>query len=261
MKKYLLALLLLTSVFAVATEENYVQYATQSDFHIVSRPEQPWFSQEMISLKVKAGTDVYITNYVSNYYDVYDIGDSDFVDGAGKKIGYDMSVGNFGYMTANLDDFGNISSVSKFIEGKGTVKDFSYTASNGKTVTTPGYLLDTFNEDTEIFFVMTPFATKEGEIIGPVDTYNLVNDAGLGVKSPLWSRQINTVDQNGTVRVNLSVADSLSPTGLSHEFAIASLAKEDVPPSGQPLPGVLTSCLVGLCATGIAARRRKHSKK
>ncbi len=260
MKKKLFTLLLLVS--AVVFAADVVQYATKSDFHIVSREEQPWFSQEMISLKVKGGSAIYITNYISNYYEVFDIGDTDYIDpGSGKKIGYDLSVGKFGYMTANLDELGNVTSVSQFYQGKGTVKDFSYTASNGKTVTTPGYLLDEFDEDTEIFFVMTPLSTVEGENIGFVDTYNLVNDPSLDVESALLSRQINTVDQNGTVRVNLGVVDSLSPAGLSHEFASASLAKETPAPSGQPLPGVLTSCLVGLAATSLAARRRKQSRK
>ena len=120
------------------------------------------------------------------------------------------------------------------------------------TQTTTGYKLGTFDEDTEIFFVMTPNGYDK-----KINSYLPVNDPDNNppVTSILASRQINTVDLAGNIRVNFGTVD-----GVAHEFVIGSEATPSTP-SGQPLPGVLTSCLVALGATGIAARRRKHSKK
>ena len=66
--------------------------------------------------------------------------------------------------------------------------------------------------------------------------------------------------KNGNVIYESGVRKSLT---APHEFVIGYVADPSTPepPSGQPLPGVLTSCLIALGATGIAARRRKHSRK
>ena len=252
MKKYLLALLLLTSVFAVAVETEYVQFAKNTDFNVVKRAEENWDPAAMISLNVQGGSIVYLTNYTSNFNELYDIGDPTYVDpGSHMRLGFDMTKDNYGYREAIRDSEGKLIGLGEFHSGTGEKIDFTFPSTDPndpRAPTTPGYFLGEFDKDTEIFFYMTPLDNNYH--IGPVDTYNLLSGQNL------QSRQINTVDQLGRVRVNLAPGND-----VSHEFAIASLAKEDVPPSGQPLPGVLTSCLVALGATGIAARRRKQSRK
>lgn len=255
--KKLLMLLLLVCGMVFAIEADFVQFAKKSDFNVVNRPHLPgeewWDSAAMISLNVQAGSIVYLTNYTSNIDYLYDIGDPDYVDPNSKmKLGFYMTKENYGYYEAIRDSEGNLTGISDFKSGTGEKIDFTFASpepTDTRTVTTPGYYLGEFDKDTEIFFVMTPL--DNAYHIGSVDTYNLLAGTNLA------SRQINTVDMFGTVRVNLAPGSD-----TSHEFAIASIAKDTPqPPAGQPLPGVLTSCLVGLCATGIAARRRKQSRK
>ncbi len=262
MKKILLTLLLLMS--AVVFAADFVQY-TKADFNDKNHwPNQPWFSSELISLKVKAGSTVYLTNYTSNFDSLYDIGDENYsiynpaIDKY-ERPGFDMSIGKYGYLTATAyDENGFVTAVSDFQQGKGTKQTLSFTGPDGRTVPTPGYLLDTFDKDTEIFFVMTPLSN--GNPVVTVNSYARVgvpNEEYEG-QEYLQSRQINTWDQNGATRVNFGMTD-----GVGHEFIVGYVASVDPsePPSGQPLPGVLTSCLVGLAATGLAARRRKQSRK
>ena len=253
MKKFLLALLLLTSVFAVAAGTDYVQF-TSDDFNVVRRPSQNWFSAEMISLDVKAGSTVYIMNYISNFDKVYDLDDKNYsiynpTTGKNEKPGFDMSTNKYGYMVATTDADGNVISVGDVIDGKGHTRDFTFNSTDpndSRTVTTAGYELGTFTEDTKIFFVMTPVSNGD-----PMETVNSYDPVG----GYLTSRQNNTVDALGQIRVNFGTSD-----GVGHEFVVGYVAKEDMPPSGQPLPGVLTSCLVGLAATSIAARRKRSRK-
>lgn len=247
LEKYLLALLLLTSVFVVAAETEFVQF-TRDDFHVVRRPSQNWFSAEMISLKVKGGSTVYITNYISNFDKVYDLDDVNYVDVAGMKPGFDMSADKYGYMVATTDGNGNVTSVSDVYYGQGHTKDFTFTGPDGRSVTTAGYLLGTFDEDTEIFFAMTP--VSNGDPATLVDSYELVNVGGY-----LVSRQNNTVDQLGQIRVNFGTTDD-----VGHEFVLGYTAKEDAP-SGQPLPGVLATALICMGTSTIASRMRKRSRK
>ncbi len=253
MKKYLLALLLLTSVFAVAVDTEFVQYATQSEFNVVKRgtawPDEFWDSAAMISLNVQGGSIVYLTNYTSNFDKLYDIGDPTYIDPATHMyLGFDMTQGNYGYREAIRDNEGKLIGLGEFHSGTGEKIDFSFksTGTNDtRIVTTPGYYLGEFDNDTEIFFYMTPLDNTYH--IGTVDTYNLLAGTNLA------SRQINTVDQLGRVRVNLAPGND-----VSHEFAIASIAKEDVPPSGQPLPGVLSTIVVACCSIACAKKMKKN---
>ena len=250
MKKKLFTLLLLVSAVVFAAE--YTQF-TESDFNVV-RTTQNWFSAERISLNVEAGSTVYIMNYISNYNKIYNLDDENYIVyneslDRYEKPGFDMSPGKYGYLTVSTDANGNYTKT--FHEGNGAYEYFSYSDSQGHTVTTKGYLLDTFNENTEIFFVMTP--VSNGDPVATVNSYDLV---GAPDQPYLTSRQNNTKDILDQIRVNFGTSES-----VGHEFVVGYVSSDTPAPSGQPLPGVLTSCLVGLAATGLAARRRKQSRK
>ena len=262
MKKYLLALLLLTSVFAVAAGLDVVQF-TRSDFNIYTPSGewregtgQFWEDAQIITLNVSAGSTVYLTSKVSNWdVSIYD--DSDNIPDLGdksNKYGYNMSYGSFGYMEAQRDAYGKITTDGIIHLGTTDTAQITYYQPDGTyTQTTTGYKLGTFDDDTEILFVMTPNGYNK-----TVDSFYPVNDPEFGYNTNLQSRHVNYVDQAGNPVVNFGMVGN---DGKGNEFVFGYVAAPPEPPSGQPLPGVLTSCLVALGATGIAARRRKQSRK
>ena len=262
---------------------DFVQF-TKADFNsynTVQGREGFWEPARMITLNVQKGSTVYIANYVDSWYtDIkYDLGDPDFVDANNLKIGYDMSAGKYGYRYAEVDSNGNARPVGDIYYGDGSTQEIAFVSPDGTRVrTTAGYLLGTFDKDAEIFLVMSP-RSNLGTVDTEVNTYDLVDapDGDPSVNSYLASRQVNTKDLTGQTRVNLGTIEYyyddngnvIYESGVRksltapHEFVIGYVADPSTPepPSGQPLPGVLTSCLVALGATGIAARRRKHSRK
>ena len=292
MKKYLLALLLLTSVFAVAAETEFVQY-TASDFNKYHTSQQwvkPYFGeghhnntvgQYIISLNVKEGSTVYLANYVSNYNLA---GDSPIANIADyydmTNIRPDNQPDNhyhYGYVIADKGENGNFKidengsysvdhQESAIHWGTGEQIQVTYHDPNNSsnTQTTTGYKLGTFDKDAEIFLVMTPKG-YEGTYVTSYEPLNEYDEIGNpnGLQSVLKSRQYNTYDQIGQTRMNFAVGPyDGGATGSSLEFVIGYVSEPlDPQPSGQPLPGVLSSCLIALGATGIAARRRKQSRK
>ena len=264
--KKLFMMLLIVCGMIFASESNFVQF-TLDDFNTYDStggPIQDWVPAQMITLNIAAGSTVYLTNYVSQFkVSLYDPGVIPNLGDSNYEAGYDMSAGAYGYMVAKRGEDGKVTTDGTIHWGTGEKKDITYYDPNSTyteeqiaqglgTQTTTGYKLGTFEEDTEIFFVMTPNGYDK-----KINSYLPVNDPDNNppVTSILASRQINTVDLAGNIRVNFGTVD-----GVAHEFVIGSEATPSTP-SGQPLPGVLTSCLVALGATGIAARRRKHSKK
>ena len=260
MKKKLFTLLLLVSAVVFALD--VVQF-TRSDFNVYypsgewrEGTSQFWDDAQIITLNVSAGSTVYLTSKVSNWdVSIYD--DSDNIPNLGdssNRYGYNMSYNYFGYMEAVRDANGKITTDGYVHLGTTETEQITYYQPDGPyTQTTTGYKLGTFNKDTEILFVMTP-----NHYENKVDSYYPVNDPEFGYNTNLQSRHVNYVDQAGNPVVNFGM---LGNDGKANEFVLGYVAAPPEPPSGQPLPGVLTSCLVGLAATGLAARRRKQSRK
>ena len=275
-KKLLVMVLVLLagiSLFAQSTEiqlyNDYVTYRTQQ--RVGGTWTQPawnnWSTSDIITLQVKAGDTVYLTNYVGNY----DHGEGSQIPNLGDEnygAGFNMKANYYGYVVVDkgangnllldgyLDEYGkyrsSVDPTTDIVWGTGeTTKVTYYSADGSYSQTTTGYLLDKFTEDAEIFLVMTPNGYNK-----TVDSYNYVDDPHVFGSSILQSRQLNTVDQVENGRFNFGTVD-----GVGHEFVIGYVASNDPAPSGQPLPGVLTSCLIALGATGIASRRRKQSRK
>lgn len=259
----LFMMLLIVCGMVFAAESNYVQF-TLDDFNTYDSaggPTQDWVPAQMVTLSVSAGSTVYLTNYVSQFkvslYDpgkIPDLGDDTYA------AGYDMSAGAYGYMIAERTADGKVTTDGVFHPGTGETKDITYydpnstyspelTAQGLGTQTTTGYKLGTFNEDTEIFFVMTPNGYNS-----KINSYLPVNDPNNDppVTSILASRQINTVDLVGNIRVNFGTVD-----GVGHEFVIGY---EAAPPStsGQPLPGVLSTIVVACCSIACAKKMKKN---
>ena len=199
----------------------------------------------MVTLSVQGGSSVYLSNYINTWYgEVSNLGDSNYA------AGYDMSTGAYGYMIAQKTADGKVTTDGIVHPGTGETKDVTYKNPNGtETKTTTGYFLGTFDEDTEIFFVMTPNGYNS-----KINSYLPVNDPNNDppVTSILASRQINTTDLAGNIRVNFGTVD-----GIGHEFVIGY---EAAPPSssGQPLPGVLSTIVVACCSIACAKKMKKN---
>lgn len=259
-KLLVMVLLLLAGIMAFAQDIEYYQFgwdAFQSYDTSAIRAEQNWGPAQLITLKVSAGSTVYISNKVSSWYWGEDL--------ATTQAGYNMTENNYGYMFAEVDDEGKVTTDHKFHSGTGETKQLTFSGVvDGITYTTTatGYELGTFQDNAEIFLVMTPnrtYPTPE-----TINSYDAVNDPDNvpAVISTLASREINYTDHAGNIVVNFGFVNDPVP-GNGREFILGYVAEPPTPPeppSGQPLPGVLTSCLIALGATGIAARR-KHSKK
>ena len=245
--KKLLLMLLVVCGMIFASESNFVQF-TLDDFNTYDSaggPTQEWTSAQMVTLSVQGGSSVYLSNYINTWYgEVSNLGDSNYA------AGYDMSTGAYGYMIAQKTADGKVTTDGIVHPGTGETKDVTYKNPNGtETKTTTGYFLGTFDEDTEIFFVMTPNGYNS-----KINSYLPVNDPNNDppVTSILASRQINTTDLAGNIRVNFGTVD-----GIGHEFVIGY---EAAPPSssGQPLPGVLSTIVVACCSIACAKKMKKN---
>ena len=253
MKKILFAMFIAVSVFA-GVEAPLVQY-TQADYcndsHVM-RADQNWFGAQLIVMDVHAGTDVWLTNYVSNFYNpVPDLHGNQFDMLGEQKYGYIFADCITNFSTPQGDYAESI------IWGDGsktrTVTYFSDDNPNLK-VDAKGYYLDHFDNDGQVYLVMTTLPGDGGET---VDLYQYVQDANHNTS--LVSRQHNTVDVAGNVRINFGI-DSLSEGYIGREFVAVYEHAEDEGgrPTGAPLPGVMMSCLVGI--GGIIMARKKTKR-
>ena len=239
LKKLVLPLSLVTTLL-IAADIPFIQF-TENDYNVYGT-SQDWTPAQMISLSVKKGSTVYLSNYTRSWYEnLPNLGDVDYA------AGYDMTANHYGYVYAEVDADGNAVPVGPVHYADGTTKEVTVKNPNGpQTQTLTGYKLGTFDKDAEIFLVMTPNGYET-----EVNSFSPVN--AVGYESILVSRQINTYDLSGQTRVNFGTAD-----GVGHEFIIGYEAEA---PSGQPLPGVLVTTFIGLCGVGVFAKHKKHLKK
>ena len=205
------------------------------------RADQNWWGAQLVTLDVKGGSSVWLSNYVSSFYaPTPDLHGSQFDMLGSHKYGYIYAADLAGLSQEDYADAINWSDGSK------TTEITYYSDSNPELkTTTTGYLLGSFDEDAEIYLVMTTMPADGGET---VDSYQYVQDAEHGTS--LISRQHSTFDAAGNVRVNYGI-DSASIGPVGREFVAVYDA------TGQPLPGLAVSCLLAFGAVGAAKLRKK----
>ena len=244
MKKIVGMMLLAVTVSALAGVVEPFKQFTQADFSDTAKPGQGWGAARVFSLNVKANTTVWLSNYVRSFYEpIPDLNGNVF----------NMSAGKYGYIYKNdlpKLDLENGSYDSLIHWASGETNTITYTNStNTVTNSATGYFLDEFKADADIYLVMTSLASDGGET---VDTYQYVRDASHD--TTLQSRQHNTVDLAGNVRINFGISDA------GHEFvAVYNSADRTSSPSGQPLPGLLFAGMLSLGTVFAAAKMRKRS--
>ena len=259
--------LLVLAVVAAATFAGVVEpfkQFTQADFTDYDKPSQNWDTAKMFTLSVKGGSDVWLSNYVSSWYypkpltdlhgNVYDMGGNQ----------------RYGYIYKNditSDSLANGSYDDLIHWSNGDTNVITYCADENPAITNSatGYFLDYFKEDSEIYLVMS---TIPEDGVDTVDTYQFVEDYREEIPDDntlMQSRQHNTEDLAGNVRINFGIDNGTygDGAGIAREFVAVyddtAYLRHPVTPAGGPLPSLL---FVGLLSMGTvfgASRMKKRS--
>jgi len=331
MKKLSVLLLMMMGAVAFAADVSIsgtdgasipVYQFTSDNVNLIKNPSQPNQPANSLTLSVKAGTSVYLSNMVDSWWkngnEIEPLGMT-YQErmASGNNImrdydrGYDMSAGKYGYMFVETGTIKPLDGIVHY--GTGETVDIqyatgrsginSYTNKYGELtyydnayLTTKGYYLGTFDKDADILlFMTTPTETGDftvnsvsainpsGKVSNSIydwDYYNPSADPTTGIigspddpgKLVLGSRQAFENDVAGNRRWNFGFRDYtvvddngnlVSINARSREFIClygeAMDHEEGGTVTGQPLPGVLSSCLVALSA--IVLRKRRSNKR
>ncbi len=201
-------------------------------------PEQKWGPAKRLTFKVTSGGSLWMTTYVSNWYDVGHLGDT-----------ARMTAGNYGWTTTSgMSEVGTVFAST----GETTTKTFEHPTNPALNVTTTAYFLGNFEAGDEIGLWLTNKTEGHPDQIG----YSLgpVHD-GAHPTIELGSRQYETVDAAGNARVNFGFING----GESVEFLLYGAEYHGGGgPVGQPLPGVFATLLV---AGGVGTTLTRKSRK
>ena len=292
MKKLLMTVLMLVGVATFAVEETkkydinpVFQQFTQGDYHdsirnflqpgqVWNAESQNWSEARYFTLSVKGGTGVWLSNYISNFYGT----ETPNIDGGNvplDKNTYNMSPNAYGYIYAK--DMPSLKEEKPNYDGlihwsNGATIDITYTSveDNNLTYPTPGYFLDYFENDAEIYLVMT---TIPADGVESVDSYQYVQENGH-TSTILVNRQHDDLDNAGNIRINFGIDNGTygvyQPEGtesIAREFVAVYSDDKDLINSqlgggtaGGPLPGVFFAGLLSL-GTVFGASKAKRQKR
>ena len=184
-----------------------------------------------IRLSVVGGTKVWLTNWVSSWESIPDLNTPfNMVDE--EMYGYFTTEGG----AINWSD----GSISTITYGEGTEHQ----------VTTTGYLLDYFEEDTDIFLVLTPRDDEMATLDFTVDTAEAVNANGNLIARFDGDGAMTDYDLAGNVKINFTLANYGDRTFVA--------VFETPRPAGQPLPGTLMAGLLSMGTILVSRRMKKR---
>lgn len=215
---------LLTLILAVAWASS--SFAALQ-YEIISTPGgnewATWTSAQKLTIRVTQGGSLYFSSFVSNWSNLKDLGSY-----------ANMTAGNYGAT--------NVATGVTTL-GSGQSEPVTFTNSGGNSVDTPAYYVGDFQDGEVLSFWVTTPGGRVGSSVSEV------NDGGVD------SRQINETDRAGNTRINFGF-DGYG----SIEFILAGGEYKGGggAPSGQPLPGVLATLLLGSGA--LVLNRRRKSK-
>ncbi|MBQ7176102.1 MAG: hypothetical protein IJS08_01705 [Victivallales bacterium] len=230
---------------------------TQADYTDYVKPGQGWWASNMFTLSVSGGSDVWLSNYVRSWYEpIADLHGNVYDMGGDQKYGYIFKNDLTSATLAN----GSYADKIHWANGDTNKITYFYDDNPAITNTATGYFLDYFENDAEIYLVMT---TIPADGVDTVDTYQYVQDANN--VTLMQSRQHNTVDLADNVRVNFGIDNGTygDGVGIGREFVAVyddtAYLNHVGGASGGPLPSLL---LVGLLSMGTvfgASRMKKRS--
>ena len=263
MKKLVLLVFAVVATAAFAGVVEPFKQFTQADFTDYDKPGQNWDTAKMFTLSVKGGSDVWLSNYVSSWYypkPLIDLHGNIFDMGSDQKYGYIFK----NDLTSDTLANGSYDNLIHWSNGDTNKITYTYDENPAITNTATGYFLDYFKDDAEIYLVMT---TIPEDGIDTVDTYQYVQDTRDEIPDDntlMQSRQHNTEDLAGNVRVNFGIDNGAygDGIGIAREFVAVyddTAIDRHITPAGGPLPSLL---LVGLLSMGTvfgASRMKKRS--
>lgn len=190
-------------------------------------PWGTWPSGQKLTIEITEGGSLWFSQYINSFWGVPDLGTK-----------ADMNAGNYGV----TNTFTGVTTV-----GTGVSESISYpTPYTGpyepKTVTTPGYYVGDFETGEVLSFWIT---TPSGAVYQSASELH-----GTDPSQAVDSRKIDRTDYVGNTIINFS------GTGGGIEFILAGGEYRNTP-SGQPLPGVIATLLLGGGAL-VLHRRRKN---
>ena len=206
------------------------------DYHDYRRADQDWLGAQMIYLHIESETDVWVSNYIRSWYE-----DIEALDG---NV-YQMGETQYGAYEVNGD---------RVWKGTGESRIVTYNDDNNSNITntTEAYYVGHFEGGETIALYMTTLENDGGET---VDAMQYVYDAAHD--TTLYSRVDGTHDLAGNVRVNFGLSEDGGTTLLAREF-VAFGVSDNSTPSGQPLPGVLSTIVVACCSIACAKKMKKN---
>ena len=224
------------SLEGYSNNATYVQFThndltNTGNYRDGQNPGQNWLGAQTIMLTIDSEMDLWFSNYISSWYYPKPMTN---LDG---NI-YDMSAELYGVFNSEQQWLGNgqTATVTYFDDGTGI------------TNSTDAYYVGHFNGGETVYLMMTTLPEDGAETI---DSRQYVFDSAHD--TTLWSRLDNTYDLAGNVRINFGLEDY-----VAHEFVAFGVSEPGDPPSGQPLPSTLATCLIAGSVIPFLKRRKQR---
>lgn len=253
-------------------QDPFVQFA-RTDYHSEQRPgdinasqnttqEGGWHPAQLISLSVHAGTNVWLTHKVQSWHEPLNL------DGNEYGNEFDMLGGSQRYGYIVKSDFGGDLTMEKGTYDSlihwavGDTDMVTYTNDTGpETSTRRGYFLDHFDNDTEIYLVMTTLPEDGGET---VDSYQYVQSAEHA-ETTLMSRRYDYDDLASNVVINFGIDNGTYGDGIGVGREFVAVYDQGPNPfkhdgggtTGGPLPCGAIAWMISLGTVAVASRRKK----
>ena len=265
------ALLVLACLASMAGVQKPFKQFTQSDYVFEQRPGDldasqnttqagDWYTSQLISLKVQAGTDVYLTHKVQSWYEHTNLDGLEFdMLGGPQRYGYIFKNDFKGDYTLEKGEY---DSLIHWGDGSVTDVTYVYDVNNAVTSTRTGYFLDSFKSDAEIYLVMTTLAA-DTDPQETVDSYQYVQSEGHGVTT-LVSRTADYKDLAKNIVVNFGIDTGAygDGVGIGREFVAVYNKNDSIVidggTTGGPLPGPFTAAAVAACLAFVNSARRRR---
>ena len=271
MKKLVLSMLMLAVVAFAGVVEPFKQF-TQDDYVTEKRPGDinasqnttqagDWYPGQLISLKIQAGSDVYLTHKVQSWYEHTNLDGLEFdMLGGEQRYGYIYKADFNGDLSLEKGEYDNLIHWSSGVEDI----TYFYDLDPSITSTRTGYFIDHFNEDTEIYLVLTTLASDTTPQEA-VDSYQYVQSDGHG-ETTLMSRTFDYNDLADNIVVNFGIDNGAygDGQGIGREFVAVYNRGDDGNGGGSgaggPLPGVFFAGLLSLGTVFGASKVRKQKR-